>query len=204
MKNTQTFAIVILLLFSHFQSIALGQNRIQSLFGGNGGENHLGFMVSASLASTKLDGGSASLFHVTSGIVLNDAITLGAFYSQPLNDIQNTGRPITGYYLDYWSAGGLVEFTLSAHRVIHLTFPLHFGVGEVEWDNDFVDLNHEETHFLVFEPSARLEVNLHDYARMSFGLGYRYISNLSNRNFFEPEDLEGLTGFIGLKIGLFR
>jgi hypothetical protein len=70
-------------------------------------------------------------------------------------------------------------------------------------DNYQGDAGLGEASFIQIEPSALLEVNLHKYVRLNLGAGYRLISQVTYRN-LNQNDLSGLTGYVGLKFGLFR
>jgi hypothetical protein len=69
-------------------------------------------------------------------------------------------------------------------------------------DNESGDAGLGEQQFFQFEPSALLEVNLYEYVRFNLGAGYRFIENMSYRN-FDQSDISGFTAYIGFKFGLF-
>jgi hypothetical protein len=60
-----------------------------------------------------------------------------------------------------------------------------------------------EANFYQVEPSALLELNIHKYVRFNIGAGYRFVGQMSYRN-MDQRDLSGFTGYVGLKIGVFR
>lgn len=70
-------------------------------------------------------------------------------------------------------------------------------------DNENGDAGLGEANFFQIEPSALLEVNLHKYVRFNIGAGYRFVGQMSYRN-LNQSDISGLTGYVGLKFGLFR
>jgi hypothetical protein len=110
--------------------------------------------------------------------------------------------------MDYKSWGGVLEYTLWSDKLVHLTIPVWIGGGEVEMDrkDNFGDINpnpYGEQYFFVVEPSAMLEINLHKYVKLNAGIGYRAVSNMTYRN-FDQSALIGITGNVGLKIGLFN
>jgi hypothetical protein len=130
-------------------------------------------------------------------------LSFGAFYQVSINEIFPRSESISNVYMDYWAVGGFAEYTLLSKRLFHLTFPLYFGYGEVQMDNDFGDAGLGEANFFQIEPSALLELNLNRYVRLNAGAGYRFVGEMQYRN-FNQADISGLTGYIGLKIGLFR
>ncbi len=59
-----------------------------------------------------------------------------------------------------------------------------------------------ESNFFQIEPVALLEINLHKYVRLNLGAGYRFVGQMEYRN-FDQSDISGLTGYLGLRIGIF-
>jgi len=70
-------------------------------------------------------------------------------------------------------------------------------------DNENGDAELGEANFFQVEPSALLEVNLHKNVRLNVGAGYRFVRQMEYRN-FNQSDISGMTGYIGLKFGLFK
>jgi len=193
--------------FTFTQSSILAQdnNEAKTLFGNSKSitTKDLGFFIAPSYSITELDGDITSMFNIRGGINLRDKLTIGAYYTTSLNQIEPKSETLPNIYMDYWTVGGFAEYTLLSKKVFHLTLPLYFGYGEVEMDSDNVDINLGEANFLTIEPSALLEVNLHKYVRFNLGAGYRFIDQMNYRN-FNQSDISGLTGYVGLKFGLFR
>lgn len=132
-----------------------------------------------------------------------DKVSIGGYFNTSLNQINPQSETNPNIYMDYWSAGGFVEYTLFSDKVFHLTVPLYIGFGEVQMDNNVGDLNADEANFFQIEPSALLEVNLYKYVRFNIGAGYRIVGDMNYRG-FDQSDISGFTGYAGLKIGLFR
>lgn len=187
-------------------SVKAQQNAEANTLFGNGasmGAKDIGFFVAPAYGITSMDGSSASLFNLRGGLNSKDKISLGAYFNTSLNDIKPESETVQGVYLDYWSVGGFAEYTLLSKRVLHVTFPLYAGYGEVEMDNENGDAGLGEANFLQIEPSALLEVNLYKYVRLNLGAGYRFIGQMEYRN-FNQADISGLTGYVGLKVGVFQ
>ncbi|MFT5595532.1 MAG: hypothetical protein ACI8QH_000313 [Flammeovirgaceae bacterium] len=70
-------------------------------------------------------------------------------------------------------------------------------------DNENGETDLSESTFFQIEPAALIEVNLHKYARFNMGAGYRFVGEMNYRN-FNQSDILGLTGYVGLKFGLFK
>jgi hypothetical protein len=205
MKKNNFFALLFVLL-SFWGHNALAQadpqgepQETETLFGDL---NKVGFMVAPSYSYTTIDEVGVSLFKLRGGLVLGDKITLGGFYEVSMNDFVPKSETMPGIYMDYWAAGGLLEYTLFANKVVHATFPLQIGMGEVQMDNESGDAGLGESNFFVIEPSALLEVNLHKYLRLNAGVGYRFVGDMTYRNLTQSE-VSGLQFQVGLKLGLF-
>lgn len=203
-KFISAFAFTCLALFQ-VSLFAQDNNEAKTLFGsGNSiSTKDLGFFVAPSYGITQMDGSTASLFNLRGGINLKDRLSFGAYFNTSLNQIRPQSETIQNIYMDYWTVGGFAEYTLFSKKVAHLTFPLYVGYGEVQMDNENGDAGLGEANFFQIEPSALLEVNLHKYVRFNIGAGYRFIGQMNYRN-FNQSDISGLTGYVGLKFGLFR
>lgn len=193
--------------FTVFQMNAFAQDtkEAKTLFGSGTPiiKNDLGFFVAPSYGITQMDGSSTSLFNIRGGLNFRDKFSFGAYYTTSLNEIRPQSETIENVYMDYWNVGGFVEYTLFSKKVAHLTLPLYAGYGEVQMDNEKGDADLGEANFFQIEPSALLEVNLHKHIRFNIGAGYRFVGKMNYRN-FNQSDISGITGYIGLKFGLFK
>ncbi|HSW67079.1 MAG TPA: hypothetical protein VLH16_00710 [Bacteroidales bacterium] len=204
MNKLRTLTFIVALVFL-FQMEATTQNHdeVQTLFNKKDLHKEIGFSVTPGFALTEMDGATASLFHIRGGINFSDKITLGGFYNTSLNEIHPKSETLPEIYMDYWSLGGFLEYTIFSRKLIHATFPILIGGGEVEMDDEWGDNGLGESNFFLVEPIALLELNLHKYVRFNIGAGYRFIGEMNYRN-FNHQDISGPTGYIGLKFGLFR
>jgi hypothetical protein len=206
MKN-KLIIIVFYLLVAGIQNVLTGQtsNNTETLWKGDKivNLNNVGFFVAPGYGSTQMDGSLTSLFTLRGGAQYNSRFALGAYYNTSLNRINPESEILSGVYMDYWSTGGFVEFTMFSDKLFHVTLPVYVGYGEVEMDNETGDAGLDEAGFFQIEPSALLEVNLHKYVRLNVGTGYRFVGDMNYRN-FDQSDISGLTGFVGFKFGLFR
>lgn len=177
----------------------------ETLFGGANAMStkDVGFFIAPAFALTPLDGSMASMAQVRGGVSLKDALSVGAYYGVTINQVVPQSETIPGIYMDYWSVGGFAEYTLLSKKLIHATFPVYVGYGEVEMDNESGDAGLGEANFIQFEPSALLEVNVSKYIRLNLGAGYRFVGPMTYRN-FNQTDISGVTAQAGLKVGLFK
>lgn len=203
-KIISVFTFACLTMFQ-INSFAQDNQEAKTLFGSGNSINikDLGFFVAPSYGLTQMDGSTTSLFNLRGGINLKDKVSFGAYFNTSLNQIRPQSETTPNVYMDYWTVGGFAEYTLFSKKVAHLTFPLYVGYGEVEMDNENGDAGLGEANFFQIEPSALLEINLHKYVRFNIGAGYRFAGQMNYRN-FNQSDISGLTGYVGLKFGLFK
>lgn len=205
MTMKKLYLIVFACLGASHSLIAQEDNDANTLFGDGPliSTENLGFFVAPAYGITSMDGSSASVINLRGGLNIKDKFSFGAYYSTSLNEISPESETVQGIYMDYWTVGGFAEYTLLSKKAFHLTFPLFIGHGEVQMDNENGDVGLGEANFFQIEPSALLEVNLHKYVRFNLGAGYRFVGQMDYRN-FDQSDLSGLTGYVGLKFGLFK
>lgn len=203
-KQLVVFALFLLSATTPFIVSAQNSDEPQTLFkkGDPISTENLGVFIAPSFGFTQMDGASAALFNLRAGVSIKDQISFGGYFSTSLNDIQPQSETVPNVYMDYWTVGGFAEYTLNASKVVHLTFPVYFGYGEVQMDNEIGDAGLGEANFFQVEPSALLEINLHRLVKFNVGAGYRIVGNMSYRN-FNQSDISGLTGYVGLKFNIF-
>lgn len=163
----------------------------------------LGFALAASWISTQMDDAPASLMNIKGGLNLKDKFTIGMFYQFSLNNIRPSSENIPTLYLDYKVFGGFFEFTLLPKEIIHFTFPISFGFGEIEMDSDFGNPMLGEKSIFQLEMAALTEINLHKNIRLNAGIGYRHMGKFTYRN-LDQNDLSGWFYQFGIKLGIFR
>ena len=187
------------------QGSLLAQNETKTLFGDSGlvNTNNLGFFVTPSYGFTQMDGSNATLLNLRSGISIKDKFTFGGYFNISHNESRPQSEIIPNAYLEYWTVGGFAEYTLLSKKVIHLTFPLYVGYGEVQMYNENGIAGLGKENLLQIEPSAFLEINLFKNTRLNVGAGYRFVGEMDYRN-LNQSDISGLTAYFGLKLGLFR
>lgn len=201
----KSLSIIAFLLVTISTAIAQEKREAQTVFNNSSilKKSDLGFFIAPLVGFTQMDQSSTTLLNVRGGINLKDKFSFGLFYSTSLNEIRPRSEVIPNIYMDYRSFGGFIEYTLLAKKAIHLSFPVYVGYGEVEMDNEQGSARLGESNFFQIEPSALLEVNLHKHIRFNAGAGYRIIGNMEYRN-LNQSNLSGITGYVGLKFGLFK
>lgn len=185
----------------------LAQEEPETLFGNKLSLSNFGFMVAPGFQWTQLAGEGTGFAQFRAGVILHDKLTLGGFYGEMINQV----RPVsfadalpTRAHLDAYQAGGFFEYTLHSSKLVHLTLPLSVGMMEMEIDEEGRDFDYEETKTFFVEPGAQLEVNLHRFARLHAGVGYRIMGDTFQNSPGVPDAGNSLTFNGGLKMGLFQ
>lgn len=192
---------VIGILASLFISFAGWAQSSQTLWDGN--IKSLGFFVSPSVQVSQIDGAPAVMVNGRVGLSVSPKFALGGFYQGSVGEIYPTSENSRLNYLDYRSGGAFLEFAPWSSKLIHLTFPVLLGVGELDMDNDFGQAGREEVNVVHVEPQVQLQLNVHRYVKAFAGVGYRWVNSHTFRNMTEQE-VRGVTGQVGIKLGLFR
>ncbi|SHM36044.1 hypothetical protein SAMN04488057_101200 [Cyclobacterium lianum] len=199
-------SIVLLFLLGITTGVVRAQESPETLFGNKLSLEHIGFMVDPGAQLSQVAGEGAGFANFRAGIIFHDKLTVGGFYGQLLNDIRPSSFENSlpsGAHMDAFQAGGFLEYTLFSTRLIHFTFPFSMGVMELEIDEEGRYLDYEETQNLFFEPGAQLEINLHRFARLHAGLGYRIMGASLQDATGVPAAGNNLTFQVGLKMGVF-
>ncbi|EON76885.1 hypothetical protein ADIS_2631 [Lunatimonas lonarensis] len=198
--------LIILLIWGSVPKL-YAQEAPETLFGNKLSISNFGVFVDPGFQATQIAGESAGFFLFRGGIVVNDKWSLGGFYGQMIQDIRpasfdNLLPPQA--HMDSYQAGGFIEYTLLSSKVVHLTFPLALGMMELEIDEEGRNFDYEEAKTFFVEPGAQIEVNLHRFARLHAGLGYRMMGAMIQNSPGVPETGSNLTLQVGLKMGVFN
>jgi hypothetical protein len=180
-----------------------------TLFNSNPSLENLGFSVSALSQFTQVNNQTGIMGGFKAGLIINDRFSIGGYYLANLNEI-NASQNFPDTYLDLKMGGGYLEYSLWSNKLVHLTFPLFIGGGELSLDNkgeDFIFPDGGEDpfgddYFFVVEPGVQAEVNVHKNVRFHLGAGYRIVNGVDYLN-FDNAAVSGLSFTAGLEIGLF-
>ncbi len=170
----------------------------KTLFGNVSFEN-TSFVINPYSELGSIGGSEMLSLGIRGGLNVNSKYTFGGYYMGSLNNVRPAGTEILTGYMDMRAGGVYFEYTLLNEKLVHLTFPLNIGYGEVQWDTDNDEIEFNEQNFFTIEPTALLEVNLHKYVKANIGGGYRWVSDFNYLN-INANDLRGAIGQIGLKI----
>ncbi len=201
----KTIAIFLLTWLS--STFAFSQESPETLFGKNFSLSNLGIMADPGFQWTQIGGTGAAFFQFRGGLVVNDKLTLGGFYGELINEVRPASFANTfpnRAHLDAYQAGGFIEYSLKSSKLVHLTLPLSVGIMEMEIDEEGRGYDYEETKTFFVEPGAKIEVNLHRFARLHAGVGYRIMGDKFENSPGVPDAGNSLTVNLGLKMGLFQ
>ncbi|MEM1135874.1 MAG: hypothetical protein AAGI07_08530 [Bacteroidota bacterium] len=209
MKNLKKYVIAIVCIVFSLPILAQDNNNpnntSETLFGK---KIPFGVAVTVFYNGSGVDGDFTHAGGARLGLVFNNNLSVGGFYQgsgeiRPDSEVNLDNN----FYMDMRIGGGYIEYTLQPTKLVHFTFPLMIGIGEVEIDSDsydsFSNESFGEDNFVVVEPQALVEINLHKNLKLNAGVGYRWASDVNYRQ-ITNQDLSSLTGTIGLKVGLFR
>lgn len=179
------------------QTIAQTENEPKTLFG-NGTKKNIQYVLNPYAELSALDDAELFSLGVRGGVNVNSKFTFGAYYLASLNDARPSNLENTPGYYDIRKAGAYFEYNLFSDRLVHFTFPLNIGYGEIQFDRDIEDISFGEEYFFAIEPSALVEVNLLKYLKANAGVGYRWVNDFNYMS-VNANDLRGVIGQIGLK-----
>jgi len=125
------------------------------------------------------------------GVALNPYISLGAFSSSILSNVQNP-KVHHSQMIDYHAFGVFAEPTVFRNGIFSISLPISIGGGEV----DFMDKGDEDGFkaddgFFTADFSAQFNFRITKLLEVSIGGGYRLFAgieanNLQNKDFRTP------------------
>jgi len=159
-----------------------------------------------------IDDKSAMQFGARGSWIIQHSFALGFGGTGFINEYHydaSLGREVflTGGY------GGLfLEPIIYPNSPVHMSFPILIGAGGisyVSYDDPNNDYNYIEDYdtFMIFEPSAEIELNLTRFMRIALGasyrLPYRFNVGTSGNGYASAESLQGFSYNLSFKFGSF-
>jgi hypothetical protein len=151
----------------------------------------------------EIDGESAYMGGAKVAYVANQKFEVGfagvGFYTE-----QSSEGPVDSHDV-YGGYGGLhLEPIFFGDSMFSVSIPMLIGGGAAGHSSDFDDYYVENWDpFFVFEPGVSLLYNVSSYLQFEIGVKYRWTSDIDLYP-DGPENLNGFSGGIGLKIGVFN
>ena len=168
------------------------------LIGGDGSHGGYGGLV---FKYSKVNGDYRTFVGARGGWVINHVFVVGL-----------AGYGLVDEYDDDWwfynidsnlhmGYGGLMlEYIVHPHRLVHLSTSLLIGGGSYGYGSNWLDYDSHHDNFFVLEPEMNMMLNITNYFRMGFGVGYRFIDN-DNSLVLDDKDLSGLSLTLTFKFG---
>lgn len=169
-----------------------------------------GFYAGSSIQYGPVADAGAAFVTVQGGVTFGSSWAFGGMYGFSVNEFTPATEADPDVYLDLRMGGLSLEYTWKPDRLLHLSFPLAAGVGEVELDwKDGLPFSAQEPsfgedNFFFIQPGAMLEVNLASFARLYAGAAYRWVPGGVDYRGLDAADISGPAGVFGIRIGLFR
>jgi hypothetical protein len=159
--------------------------------------------LSTQMGITEFDRSTTALFQVKGSVELSNNYSLGIFYTVSTTEIYPISETLSNTYMDYWAAGGFIDYRIWTRNRFKLSAPVFLGFGEIQMDNESGTANLGESNFFQIEPTARLNLTITPNLGFDLGIGYRFISDVSYRNLTQS-DIDGPTAYFGLTFKLFQ
>lgn len=185
---------------------AQSDSGVKTIFGN--GKPELRYFISPSIQFGEIAGSSAILPSIGAGVIFNNQLSLGLLYKFTITENTPSGEADNSLYLHGQWFGIKGEYSIKPENVVHISFPIEVGIGEVELDikdafeNQHPELPAGEAWFANIEPGVALEINVWKYLKLDLSVGYRIVSDITFRSLTE-RNLMGFTYSAGFKIGLF-
>jgi hypothetical protein len=178
---------------------------VKTVFGK--GKPHIGYFINPNIQFGKFAGSTAVIPGFGAGIIFNNKFSLSGLYKGTVTENTPAVAESQLYLHGQWF-GLKAEYSIKPESVIHLSFPLEIGIGEIELDlkdsyeDDQIIIPSGDTWFVNLEPGVALEINIQKYIKLNLSAGYRFVSNVTF-NVITESDLRGFTFSTGIKVGLF-
>lgn len=191
-------------------------NQLITLGGGDSNRTNGGY-ISINSRYSKINDLSAIQVGAKTGWIAGHFLAMGVEANAFLNDYNYDLRLDKDYNLSGGYGGFFIEPIILPRFPVHLSFPIHFGVGRIgyginemdeNWNENWIETLEALDNFILFEPGVELEINLVKFCRLCFGLYYKFTSDIDLR--YEagmpitPTDvLDGFSGGFSIKFGKF-
>ena len=216
MKKIIMFSIAIFAAFSSYAQYfgrdngdKGSNNEIRTLMGTNRGSN--GGYGSFGAGYTLIDNKDAVTLTGRAAWIVGHSLAFGFAGTGFINSFSPDVIPDRVVNLTGGYGGFLFEPILLPRFPVHLSFPVIAGFGGIahtssyQPDNswEYYDTWVEDTEtYLIAEPGVELELNVLKFFRMSFGLSYRFTTDI-NWTYSAPDVLEGWNAGMSFKFGKF-
>ena len=159
------------------------------------------------IKAASIEGSVDQLSGIRIGWIVNHSFILsGGFYSltstaaAPVKARENFSGSRLKLTMDYW--GAEFEYVLMPERIVHFSVYSFLGTGNIgyidQYDNDF----NIKDGVYVFEPAINGTININRWFRVSAGVSYRMVSDISLVD-LSNSNMSGVSGNLTLRFGKF-
>lgn len=138
------------------------------------------------------------------GVCFDHKLMFGGSIYTMLSDVPITTQEDSTRIVKFTYGGLELEYTFFTDSVIHPTLSTLIGLGGIKYRDPELGSFYDPDSDTVFvaEPMIALEINVTDFARLTLGGAYRWVSGVDLPE-LSNADAEGWAANIGLKIGAF-
>ena len=150
--------------------------------------------VKPEMKVTPLADDTAGIAGIQLGTSIGHGLYIGAGYYSLVNSVK-FGSPEQGEIkaTDLWYAGGDLDYTFLASKLVHGSADLFVGGGRAT--ADMVSGGSDRANLFVVEPGLTVMINVTPDVEIGLGAGYRIVSG-SGIDGLSNSDLSGFTGSI--------
>ncbi|MFZ1751635.1 MAG: hypothetical protein WAU01_15660, partial [Saprospiraceae bacterium] len=184
----------------------------------------IGLYIAPEILGGQLAGEFSGFGGVSAMLLLNNKWAIGANVNS--NNRRFTPTDINSnnaLRLQARSIGIRFEYSVTPHKLVHVSFPITLGYGHAsvdsvasirtDYDDDHTGNhfnrrdNRNSTSFGYIQPAINLDINLFKYGKFFVGAGYRINVKTENNSAalyqLTNSNLSGLTFQTGVKLGIF-
>jgi len=130
------------------------------------------------------------------GWIINYQYLLGVEGYWLVNDVPSPDiRPEVDLTMKY--GGVTAEYIITPLNTVHFSLAALVGMGSVSYD--YSSVKDDDTYWVV-EPSLNAYLNMTEYLKLGFGVGYRYVSDVDLGG-LEGQDLSGVAATLSINFG---
>ena len=188
-------------------------DEIITLLGSDGNTIHGGYGA-LSMGYTRIKGRDALIIGGKGSWLVNHQFGIGLAGEMVMSEQKEDEVLGSDYFFAGGYGGMLLEYILMPRNPIHASFPLLIGAGGIsykrgEYNPSYNDPLEDSGAYFIIEPGAELDINIAKFIRMSFGIYYRYTSDINmfyfktGRYIEQPNFFKNISAKIALKFGKF-
>jgi hypothetical protein len=209
MKKIILFATGIILAFSAFAQDNDNPDEIHTIMGRN--HHYTGGYGSFGAGYSMIDNKDAVTLTGRGAWIAGHSLAFGFAGTGFVNSFSDAPQADRVVNLTGGYGGFFLEPIVLPRFPVHLSFPVIAGLGGIAYTSsikpadsfEYYDTWVEDTQaYLIAEPGVELELNVLRFFRMSFGVSYRFTSDI-NWSYTGPDVLEGWNAGMSFKFGKF-